>query len=170
MPLVLLQTVGDNQEASVLRTLLDAHGIRCVIQGEQHRAMLGMLGSYIELRVLVEAEDLDRARRVLSEAEEAGPLAPDELEGTPGALRGAVCPVHEKDAEFVCGRCGTFLCEACNVSRVSPVCEECEARERTPDAGRAARRRLSALVVFLLLFGLPALALLIVELSRWVSR
>lgn len=62
--LVLLQTCGDNQEATVLKSRLEAEGIFCVIQGENHRAMLGMMGSYIELRVLVPENELERARNL----------------------------------------------------------------------------------------------------------
>ncbi len=161
MPLTLLQTVGDNQEASVVRSLLEAHDIKVVVQGEQHRSMLGMMGSYIELRILVEAEDLDRAKRVIEEAHAAGPAALDEEEGSPGALRGALCPVHEQEATATCARCGTFLCGACDPAPELPVCEQCEAIEQTPDEGRTRKRRLRAAVVFLLLFGLPALVALL---------
>lgn len=165
MPLELLQTVGDNQEASVLRSLLQAHGIRCVVQGEQHRSMLGMLGPYVELRVLVEREELDRARRVIEEAEAAGPPAEDELEAAPGSLRGAVCPVHEQDATSTCERCGTFLCDACGDAS---VCEECEARAQPVDEKRVAKRKVSAVVAFMLLFGLPALVTLLITLRNLV--
>jgi hypothetical protein len=65
--LVLLQTCGDNAEASVLRSLLEANGIRAVVQGEQHRSMLGVLGPYVELRVLISPADLPRAQALLRE-------------------------------------------------------------------------------------------------------
>ncbi len=66
--LVLLHTCADNAEASALRMLLDAHGIPVFIQGENHRQLVGMFGTYIELRALVRAEDLERAQAVLKEA------------------------------------------------------------------------------------------------------
>ena len=166
MPLELLQTVGDNQEASVLRSLLQAHGIRCVVQGEQHRSMLGMLGPYVELLVLVEREDLERARRVVAEAEAAGPPDADELEAAPGSLRGAVCPVHEGEAVGTCERCGTFLCAQCGSAT---LCEECDARAGPADEKRVAKRKVNAVVAFMLLFGLPALAALILAL-RGLTR
>ncbi len=169
MPLELLQTVGDNQEASVLRSLLQAHGIRCVVQGEQHRSMLGMLGPYVELRVLVEREDLERARRVVAEAEAAGPPAEDELDASPGSLRGAVCPVHEGEAIGTCERCGTFLCERCGVGTGASLCEECDTRAQPADEKRVAKRKVNAVVAFMLLFGLPALAALILAL-RGLTR
>ncbi|MGA9522269.1 MAG: DUF2007 domain-containing protein [Myxococcaceae bacterium] len=65
--LVRLTTVADNIEASAVRSLLEANGVRCLIQGEQHRSMLGMLGAYIELNVLVAAMDVDRAQQILAE-------------------------------------------------------------------------------------------------------
>ncbi len=67
--LVRLTTAADNIEASAVRSLLEANGVRCVIQGEQHRSMLGILGAYIELNLLVPAIDLDRAQQILSARE-----------------------------------------------------------------------------------------------------
>jgi hypothetical protein len=43
------------EEAATLKGVLDAHGVPCVIQGEHHRSLLGMLGPYVEVRLLVPA-------------------------------------------------------------------------------------------------------------------
>ncbi|NOJ91847.1 hypothetical protein HMI51_02650 [Corallococcus coralloides] len=53
----LLTTCGDESEAALVRALLQADNIPCIVQGEQHRSMLGVVGAYIELRVLVPASE-----------------------------------------------------------------------------------------------------------------
>ncbi len=79
MSLVPLLTCGSVEEAATYKGVLDAHGIPCVIQGEHHRALLGMLGPYVEVRLLVPAEQEGTARRLLQPApslvadEELGP-------------------------------------------------------------------------------------------------
>jgi hypothetical protein len=50
-----------------------------VIQGEHHRALLGMLGPYVEVRLLVPADQEEAARRLLRPAPRA---VPDEAEPT----------------------------------------------------------------------------------------
>jgi tetratricopeptide (TPR) repeat protein len=76
--LVLLQTCADNAEATALRMLLEAHGIYVLIQGENHRQLVGNLGTFIELRALVRPEDLERARALLS-TPAASDGSPEEL-------------------------------------------------------------------------------------------
>jgi hypothetical protein len=65
--LVNLTNVGDNGEASVLRSYLEHHGIHVYIRGENHRSLLGMVGSYIELGVMVPQEQLEEARELFAE-------------------------------------------------------------------------------------------------------
>lgn len=65
--LVLLTACPDSQTAALLKAKLEAAGLQVVLQGEQHRAMLGALGAYIEPRLLVKASELDRARAVVVE-------------------------------------------------------------------------------------------------------
>jgi hypothetical protein len=80
--LVRLTTVNDNIEASALKSLLQAHGILCIVQGEQHRSMLGTLGPYIQLHVLVPASELETARALLeTEADEDWEQQDDEVAG-----------------------------------------------------------------------------------------
>jgi len=74
---VVLQTCGDNAEAAMLRGLLDVSGIPCMVQGEQHRSMLGTLGGYVDLRVLVPLAELDRAREVLTQGQAEAEAALD---------------------------------------------------------------------------------------------
>ena len=69
--LMLLVNVGNNGEASVLRSYLEHHGIHVYIKGENHRSLLGMVGTYIDLGVMVpnfqleDAQDLTLALAVL---------------------------------------------------------------------------------------------------------
>lgn len=123
--LVLLLNCADGIEAAQVRSLLESEGIPHVVQGEHHSTMLGGMAMLtpIDQRVLVRAEDLERARALLS--------ASPKLDGGGGAsIDGAVCPVHEQPAKATCARCGTFLCAACQTLGDPPVCETCMAAEQ----------------------------------------
>jgi hypothetical protein len=76
--LVLLTTCSDSVEPMSIRAMLEAEGIEVLVQGEHHRAQLGFLGSYVDLRVMVRARDLEDARELLEEAAYAEHLPPDE--------------------------------------------------------------------------------------------
>lgn len=129
--LVLLKTCGDPVEASAVRSLLDANGIYCVVQGENHRQMLGVVmgGAIIELRVLVPERELERAQALLA-AEVVVPQTPSPASAAPGGVDSeeAVCPVHGERSTSVCSRCGTFLCERCGVTAPA-LCEDCVERQ-----------------------------------------
>ncbi|HEX4453805.1 MAG TPA: DUF2007 domain-containing protein [Kofleriaceae bacterium] len=61
-------------EATLLRSLFDAHGVAVAINGEQHAAMLGGLGGgFISLDITVDAADAERARDLLAEFQTAAP-------------------------------------------------------------------------------------------------
>ena len=62
--LVLLVNVGDNGEASVLRSYLEHHGIHVYVKGENHRSLLGMVGTYIDLGVMVPQAQLEEAQEL----------------------------------------------------------------------------------------------------------
>jgi hypothetical protein len=64
--LVLLRTCADNAEASLVQGLLESNGIFSVISGEEHRSLLGKVGTFIELRILVRRADLDAATKLLA--------------------------------------------------------------------------------------------------------
>ncbi len=108
----LLTTCANPADAAVLRSLLEANGVLCVVQGEQHSALLGpaMGGSIIEIRVLVATKDLEKAQALLA-AEVIPPetRVPDAAAST----EEAVCPVHGERSTATCARCGTFLCARC---------------------------------------------------------
>jgi hypothetical protein len=74
--LVLLRICSGVVEANLLRSVLEAHEIPCVIQGENHRSLLGVMGAYIDLRLLVPSELLDEAARLLDDFEEKPPPPP----------------------------------------------------------------------------------------------
>lgn len=125
--LVLLTECADALEAAQLKGLLDAHGVSCVVQGETHAALLaGALGGhFIEPRVLVSPNDLERARELLEAVPQEGGPAGE-------ALGDGVCPVHEGPAVATCARCGTFLCTQCTTVGEPPVCEDCVQHESIP--------------------------------------
>lgn len=81
----LLTTARDNVEAMSIRSVLESEGIDVFVQGEHHRALEGMLGAFVDLRVMVRRSQLDDARELLEEAAyaehlEAEPVQADEVE------------------------------------------------------------------------------------------
>jgi hypothetical protein len=66
--LVPLLTCASVEEAATYKGVLDAHGVPCVIQGEHHRSLLGMLGPYVEVRLLVPEAEQATALRLLRPA------------------------------------------------------------------------------------------------------
>ena len=78
MSLVPLLTCASVEEAATYKGVLDAHGVPCVIQGEHHRSLLGMLGPYVEVRLLVPEGQEAAALRLLRPAPAVVP-GPDEL-------------------------------------------------------------------------------------------
>jgi len=78
--LVPLTACPDSQTAALLKAKLEGAGLHVVLQGEQHRAMLGTLGAYVEPRLLVKASQLEQARALVVE-DSSGPVT----ETDPGA-------------------------------------------------------------------------------------
>ena len=80
--LVLLTACPDPETAALLKAKLEGAGLHVVLQGEQHRAMLGALGGFVEPHLLVKASELEQARALVVEdptgaTAEAEPGAPD---------------------------------------------------------------------------------------------
>jgi hypothetical protein len=77
--LVLLTACPDPETAALLQAKLQAANVQVVLQGEQHRAMLGLFGPHIEPRLLVKASELERAQALIAEntPTAADPAAPD---------------------------------------------------------------------------------------------
>ena len=59
---VCIRTCRDNMESNMVSSILSDAGIRCFVQGEHHRAMLGFMGPYIDLRVLVAQHGAQRGQ------------------------------------------------------------------------------------------------------------
>jgi hypothetical protein len=103
--LVAIRTCHDGVEAQVLRGLLEDHEIRVFIQGENHRAQLGIMGPYIELKLMVPASQAELALEVLRDAEsEIGRLSPATDDASEGQLsfaegEGALSTSFEPTAE-----------------------------------------------------------------------
>lgn len=77
MSLVPVLSCESVEEAATCKGVLEAHGVPCVVQGEHHRSLLGMLGPYVEVRLLVPAGREGEALRLLR----PGPVVvPDESE------------------------------------------------------------------------------------------
>lgn len=80
--LVLLVNVGDNGEASVLRSYLEHHGIHVYVKGENHRSLLGMVGTYIDLGVMVPQSQLADAQELYTAYQEGHEdVEPPEMRG-----------------------------------------------------------------------------------------
>jgi hypothetical protein len=102
-------------EGELVRSLLDAEGIPCVVQGDNPYST-GAANDLVKPRVLVVRRDLERALALLESsrmAEAAG-------------LGEAPCPVHGEVSTAVCVECGTFLCARCAFRRSRPQCEDCQ--------------------------------------------
>jgi len=81
--LVCLTGCLDSPRGAVVRMTLHAAGIHALLQAEQHRALLGPFGGYIEPRVLVRQSDLEVARELLEDGgqppvSEGAPPSPSE--------------------------------------------------------------------------------------------
>ncbi len=83
--MVAIGTAGDPMEGAMVREFLTSNGIDCMIQGENHRSMLQMIGAYIELRILVPKSQAEEAAALLadfrSQAVEREPAEGEEEEG-----------------------------------------------------------------------------------------
>jgi hypothetical protein len=97
--LVLLTACPDPETAALLKAKLQGAGLHVVLQGEQHRAMLGALGAYVEPRLLVKASELDQARALVVEDPTGAMLATD-----PGAPDLAARPDRDDEAWAARGR------------------------------------------------------------------
>lgn len=63
--LTLVYEAKDSLDADLTRTFLESHNIQTFVQGEHHRSLLGWLGSYVPLRLLVPKHSEEQARHVL---------------------------------------------------------------------------------------------------------
>ena len=68
---VSVRVVASLVDAQLARGLLESEGLECYVHGEQHRSMLGLLGAYIEARLMVRGADRARAEQILADMDEA---------------------------------------------------------------------------------------------------
>lgn len=149
----LLTTCGDESEAALVRGLLEANGIPCIVQGEQHRSMLGVAGSFIELRVMVPANELERAHALLKSVPQEDPSGSSPAATPDPESEDAHCAVHGQRATRTCERCGTFLCASCDGAGTG-LCEDCADRKSSDAPVRRGRtRKVVAWVILLFMFG-----------------
>ena len=66
--MVIVANVGDVAEGQIYKGILETAGIPCFLQGENHRSLLGVLGAYIELNLMVPAELEQEAILILEDA------------------------------------------------------------------------------------------------------
>lgn len=159
--LVRLCSCVDASEANAIRGLLAANEVDCFVQGESHRANLGVLSGYVELNVLVREEDLKRAAALL------GAQHADEPVGHRPAIdapqdKVPLCFEHAAPGELCCAECARGLCEECEREPVDPsrpdagvICAECSDRKTKNNTLPAPARAKKALTwIFLAaLFG-----------------
>lgn len=162
--LVALLETNDLVELAIAKSLLDGASIRYVVQGEHHASLLaGPMGNAAVVpRVLVSEHDLERAHELL----EANP----DYRGAGQTLGEGVCPVHEKDSIGTCDRCGSFLCNECEVTGAPPLCESCSRVEtrvldQQRDSGNR-RKRWKVLALIALFVAVPPLVAFIAALLR----
>ena len=74
-------SAGDNGEASVMRSYLEHHGIDVLISGENSRSVLGMVGGFVELRIMVPTPQAEEAKELLVEYEQGSAEEPPEHRG-----------------------------------------------------------------------------------------
>ena len=65
--MIRIYRASNNAEADVIVSLLTSHDIQAVVQGYQHRSLLGFLGPYIQLNILVPEDNESEARRLIEE-------------------------------------------------------------------------------------------------------
>lgn len=68
---VLLRT-GDTVRAEMIVQLLEGEGMHVVASGLSHRSLLGVVGTFVEVAILVPRSDLGRARELVEALEDQG--------------------------------------------------------------------------------------------------
>jgi len=96
--LVLLTACPDPETAALLHAKLEAANVHVVMQGGQHRAMLGLFGPHIEPRLLVKASELERAQALIAEN------APVDTVGADPAAPQLTAPPDQEDEAWAARR------------------------------------------------------------------
>lgn len=63
--MVIIHTARDTTEADIIKGALEAESILVYIQGYNHRSLLGMVGTYVDINIMVKESDVDRAKECI---------------------------------------------------------------------------------------------------------
>ncbi|MAD61430.1 MAG: hypothetical protein CMH49_07975, partial [Myxococcales bacterium] len=89
---VMIGHLSYDGDAEIVSSLFESHGIPALIQGRNHRRMLGFIGGHIQLRVLVpkvreeEGISLLKTYHEQRDAEDFAAPSPEELQGDHNSL------------------------------------------------------------------------------------
>lgn len=78
---VVIHVTHDVDEAGVIKSMLEAHGVACRMKGYYHRAILYFFGPHVEISVMVPRDRADEAVRIISEFVEQPRQPSEELAG-----------------------------------------------------------------------------------------
>ena len=70
---------NDNLDADLIKDVLEQNDIFCYIQGYEHRSQLGMLGTYVELGIMVPEEQAKEASEIVEELLKSIKVLPPEF-------------------------------------------------------------------------------------------
>lgn len=78
----IIYTAHNVPEADCIKMMIEAHEIPCHIQGSHHRSMLGMMGTFVELNIMVPASAVEEALQLIKEWQEAEPEDGETIKAT----------------------------------------------------------------------------------------
>jgi len=81
MDMVKIYRATNQAEADFLKSFLEGNGIEVFIQGYHHRSLLGMLGPYVQLDLMVSQENQEEAEKLVTEYREGQNNEPDKIDG-----------------------------------------------------------------------------------------
>ena len=78
--LIKIYSPKDNLEADLIKNILEQANIYCFIQNYEQRSMLGVLGSYIDLVIMVPQNQMEEADEIIKEFLNASQVSSSEFE------------------------------------------------------------------------------------------
>lgn len=84
--MVVIHTAHDNAEADIVKGMLAEEGIPVFVQGYNHRSLLGMVGTYVDINIMVFTHDVERAKQCIAQTVAVTPAEdsfPMQNESTP---------------------------------------------------------------------------------------
>lgn len=96
--MIVVHVAHDISEADIIKGMLEDEGIPVFVQGYNHRSMLGVVGAYVDINIMVSRDDTERAKQCIAQAqvdialpaEDSDPIEAEEVAGTevaPGETR-----------------------------------------------------------------------------------